>query len=98
MAHKPSATQFVLVVTTRVGNGETTYSLSLRAVDHLVLVGQQQPVSQAHEVPTVPRPSSREFKELLYRRISFAVQQASPATPTLMLMLSARPCPLTTSL
>ena len=52
-----------------------THALSLRPIRHTVLVGQQQPVAQPHQVACVPRPGSREFKDLLYRRISFAVHQ-----------------------
>ena len=77
VAHAVRRTQFLLVVsTTTHADGTVVKTATLRPVHHLVAVGQQQPVTQANqEVPAVPRPHSKEFKELLFRRISFIIQQ-----------------------
>ena len=56
-------------------DGTETVQLTLRQPQSLVFVGQQQPVSQATDVQTVPQPNSKRFKELLHRRISHQVQQ-----------------------
>lgn len=73
--HDVPQNTFMLVVQKIVyKDGHEEQRVTLRAVNSLVLVGQQQPVAQAHDVAVVPRPLSKESKELLYRRISHAVQ------------------------
>ena len=49
--------------------------LILRRIAHVAAVGQLQPIVQVHETPCVPRPNSADFKQLVYRRISYGVHQ-----------------------
>ena len=71
--HKPPDNTFILIVK-RDADGKVT-SVTLREAPTIVLVGQQQPVMLNSDVPAIPRPNSKEFKELLYRRVAHSIQR-----------------------
>ena len=63
---------FVLV---RRQAADGTDEFTIREVSHVLLVGQQQPVAQTQGHQYVPKPNSREFKELLDRRVAVHCQR-----------------------
>ena len=72
--HTMSRTKFLLVIKKiPQRDGSFLTSATLRPVDDLVLVGQQQPVSQQTNVNRVPRPNSKSFTELQKRRMNHSI-------------------------
>ena len=85
-SHAAPTRRFLLVLTRRMVDGQLRTFATLRALPRTVeIVGQQQPVTQTHEVERVPRPRTRDFNELLYRRISVSVHQRVFGQSTRML-------------
>lgn len=71
--HPSSSRNTFVLVRRRGANSEDEFTI--REVSHVLLLGQQQPVSQPQGAHVVPKPNSREFKDLLDRRVEVHVQR-----------------------